>query len=62
MNPSNHAIVQSVMHATDVNRRIPAVSCAPERMDSLTLLYYDEVENVVLKTYPNMIVSSCSCL
>ncbi|VDK45637.1 unnamed protein product [Anisakis simplex] len=62
VNPSNHAIVQSIIHTIGLNPYVPAVCCAPDKMDSLTLLYFDEMDNVVLKNYPKMIVSSCSCL
>ncbi|VDN02298.1 unnamed protein product [Thelazia callipaeda] len=62
MNPSNHAIVQSIIYQLGLNPDIPNVCCAPDKMDSLSLLYYDEVDNVVLKNYPRMTVTSCACL
>uniref|UniRef100_A0AAF5PJ42 TGF-beta family profile domain-containing protein n=1 Tax=Wuchereria bancrofti TaxID=6293 RepID=A0AAF5PJ42_WUCBA len=62
VNPSNHAIVQSIIHRLGLNPYVPAVCCAPDKMDSLTLLYYDEMDNVVLKNYPRMTVTSCACL
>uniref|UniRef100_A0A915C2Y8 TGF-beta family profile domain-containing protein n=1 Tax=Parascaris univalens TaxID=6257 RepID=A0A915C2Y8_PARUN len=62
VNPSNHAIVQSIIHTIGLNPYVPAVCCAPDKMDSLTLLYFDEMDNVVLKNYPKMIVSSCACI
>ncbi|VDK67991.1 unnamed protein product [Litomosoides sigmodontis] len=62
VNPSNHAIVQSIIHRLGLNPYVPDVCCAPDKMDSLTLLYYDEMDNVVLKNYPRMSVASCACL
>uniref|UniRef100_A0A0R3RJX1 TGF_BETA_2 domain-containing protein n=1 Tax=Elaeophora elaphi TaxID=1147741 RepID=A0A0R3RJX1_9BILA len=62
VNPSNHAIVQSIIHRLGLNPYVPDVCCAPDKMDSLTLLYYDEMDNVVLKNYPRMTVTSCACL
>ncbi|VDN45592.1 unnamed protein product [Gongylonema pulchrum] len=62
VNPSNHAIVQSIIHRLGLEPYVPDVCCAPDKMDSLTLLYYDEVDNVVLKNYPRMTVTSCACL
>uniref|UniRef100_A0AC35U7W8 TGF_BETA_2 domain-containing protein n=1 Tax=Rhabditophanes sp. KR3021 TaxID=114890 RepID=A0AC35U7W8_9BILA len=62
VNPSNHAIFQSLMHSIIPNAQVPGVCCAPETMESLSILYFDETDNVVLKTYPKMIVKSCSCL
>jgi len=61
LNPTNHALLQSLITATGAGR-VPAVCCAPDRMDSLTLLYFDGHDNVVLKSYDRMIVSSCTCL
>ncbi|VIO87893.1 Uncharacterized protein BM_BM3941 [Brugia malayi] len=62
VNPSNHAIVQSIIHRLGLNPYVPDVCCAPDKMDSLTLLYYDEMDNIVLKNYPRMTVTSCACL
>uniref|UniRef100_A0A5S6QWH7 TGF_BETA_2 domain-containing protein n=1 Tax=Trichuris muris TaxID=70415 RepID=A0A5S6QWH7_TRIMR len=61
-NPSNHAIIQSIIHTIGLQPNVPQVCCSPDRMDSLTLLYFDEDQNVVLKTYPKMVVTSCGCL
>ncbi|KAL3084781.1 hypothetical protein niasHT_031666 [Heterodera trifolii] len=74
-NPSNHAILQSLIAtqqkregraAAQPQRRAmaspSAVCCAPAEFDSLTLLYFDERDNVVLKNYPRMVVLSCGCL
>jgi len=62
VNPTNHATIQSIIHAIGLNPYVPAVCCAPDKMDSLTLLYFDEDDNVVLKNYPKMTVNSCGCL
>ncbi|KAI1732574.1 transforming growth factor beta like domain-containing protein [Ditylenchus destructor] len=62
-NPSNHALMQSLLRASSpANSHLPQPCCAPDSMDSLTLLYYDENDNVVLKNYPNMIINSCGCM
>ncbi|KAE9556508.1 hypothetical protein FO519_000202 [Halicephalobus sp. NKZ332] len=60
--PSNHALIQSLVNTMGIYPGVPKVCCAPEKMDSLTLLFFDESGNVVLKNFPRMIVSSCSCL
>jgi len=62
VNPSNHATIQSIIHTIGLHPYVPAVCCAPNKMESLTLLYFDEDDNVVLKNYPQMTVSSCGCL
>uniref|UniRef100_A0A0N5A3U7 TGF_BETA_2 domain-containing protein n=1 Tax=Parastrongyloides trichosuri TaxID=131310 RepID=A0A0N5A3U7_PARTI len=59
---SNHAIIQSLLYNLKVIPNVPNVCCAAESMDSLTILYFDEQDNVVLKTYPKMSVTSCACL
>jgi len=61
-NPSNHAQLQSIAHSLGLLPPSANVCCAPDRLDSQTLLYYDESGNVVLKNYPKMVVSSCSCV
>ncbi|XP_065568580.1 bone morphogenetic protein 3-like isoform X2 [Artemia franciscana] len=35
--------------------------CIPKELTSLTLLYFDENRNVVLKNYPQMSALSCTC-
>ncbi|KAL1237039.1 Bone morphogenetic protein [Trichinella spiralis] len=61
-NPSNHAIIQNIIHTIGFQPKVPQVCCSPDKMDSLTLLYFDEDQNVVLKTYPKMTVMSCGCV
>lgn len=58
---SNHAAVQSLIHAMGLNTNIPTPSCVPSTTSSLTLLYFDENGGLVLKSYPNMIVEKCGC-
>ncbi|XP_033861764.2 bone morphogenetic protein 3-like [Acipenser ruthenus] len=61
LKPSNHATIQSIVRAVGVVPGIPEPCCVPERMSSLTILFFDENKNVVLKVYPNMTVESCAC-
>jgi bone morphogenetic protein 3/3B len=61
-NPSNHALIQSLVNTMSIYPNIPKVCCSPDKMDSLTMLFFDETGNVVLKNFPRMVVSSCSCL
>ncbi|CAD5228585.1 unnamed protein product [Bursaphelenchus xylophilus] len=58
---TNHAQLQSILH-TLAGTDIPDVCCAPQKLDSLSLLFYDENGNVVLKNFPKMVVSSCGCV
>ncbi|XP_022249332.1 growth/differentiation factor 10-like [Limulus polyphemus] len=59
--PSNHATIQSIVNAIGLNPGVPAPCCVPDSLSSVTLLYFDEDENVVLKNYPNMSVQNCAC-
>lgn len=57
---SNHAIIQYLAHL--YNKNIPPPCCAPTKLQPISVLYYDDYSNVVLKEYRNMIVQSCGCL
>ncbi|XP_061071731.1 bone morphogenetic protein 3-like [Conger conger] len=59
--PSNHATIQSIVRAVGVVPGIPEPCCVPENMSSLSILFFDENHDVVLKVYPNMTVDSCAC-
>ncbi|XP_053319184.1 bone morphogenetic protein 3 [Spea bombifrons] len=61
LKPSNHATIQSIVRAVGVVPGIPEPCCVPEKMSSLSILFFDENKNVVLKVYPNMTVDSCAC-
>ncbi|KAF7205313.1 bone morphogenetic protein 3 [Nothobranchius furzeri] len=61
LKPSNHATIQSIVRAVGVVPGIPEPCCIPEKMSSLSILFFDEDKNVVLKVYPNMTVDSCAC-
>uniref|UniRef100_A0A4W5KKJ7 Bone morphogenetic protein 3 n=1 Tax=Hucho hucho TaxID=62062 RepID=A0A4W5KKJ7_9TELE len=61
LKPSNHATIQSIVRAVGVVSGIPEPCCVPEKMASLSILFFDEDKNVVLKVYPNMTVDSCAC-
>ncbi|XP_053726740.1 bone morphogenetic protein 3 [Synchiropus splendidus] len=61
LKPSNHATIQSIVRAVGVVTGVPEPCCVPEKMSSLSILFFDEDKNVVLKVYPNMTVESCAC-
>ncbi|KAJ0019054.1 hypothetical protein NQD34_006623 [Periophthalmus magnuspinnatus] len=54
LKPSNHATIQSIVRAVGVVPGIPEPCCVPEKMSALSILFFDEQANVVLKVYPNM--------
>ena len=57
---TNHAIVQSMINNVDPRLTGPAC-CVPTEMGSLDMLYLDDDEKVVLKSYDDMMVLGCGC-
>merc|ERR1712071_687533 len=60
MNASNHAIVQTLVHLMNPYK-VPKPCCAPIKLSSISVLYFDDNPNVILKKYRNMVVKSCGC-
>ncbi|XP_020780057.1 bone morphogenetic protein 2-like [Boleophthalmus pectinirostris] len=59
---TNHATVRSIMHALKLsNDEVGAPCCVPDKLQSISLLYFDDEENVVLKQYDDMVALSCGC-
>ena len=60
LNATNHAIVQTL--ANSVNPLVaPRACCVPTKLSPISMLYIDEHNLVVLKSYPFMVVDSCGC-
>lgn len=60
MNATNHAIVQTLVHLMNPTN-VPKPCCAPTKLSAISVLYYLEDTNVILKKYKNMVVKSCGC-
>ncbi|XP_060518491.1 protein 60A [Cylas formicarius] len=60
MNASNHAIVQTLVHLIHPTR-YPKSSCAPTKLSPISVLYFLDDHNVVLKKYKQMVVRTCGC-
>lgn len=60
MNATNHAIVQTLVHLMNPEN-VPKPCCAPTKLHAISVLYYDDNSNVILKKYRNMVVRSCGC-
>ncbi|KAM8836557.1 bone morphogenetic protein 2 [Spinachia spinachia] len=59
---TNHATVRSIIHALKLSsEEVGAPCCVPDRLQSISLLYFDDDENVVLKQYDDMVALSCGC-
>ncbi|GLH04621.1 Protein decapentaplegic [Gryllus bimaculatus] len=61
LNPTNHATVQSIVHALGLQAHARAPCCAPDRLEGLSLLYTNDQGDVVLKIYEDMVASTCAC-
>ena len=59
--PTNHATVQSIVHALKVAKGVSTPCCVPNKLYSISLLYFDDAENVILKQYDDMVAASCGC-
>ncbi|RWS28226.1 univin protein-like protein [Leptotrombidium deliense] len=59
--PTNHASVQSIVHELRLMPNVDKPCCVPSKLLPITLLYFDEQENVILKQYDDMVVDSCGC-
>lgn len=60
MNATNHAIVQTLAYLMNP-AFVPKPCCAPTKLSPLSVLYFDDNSNVILKKYRNMVVRACGC-
>ncbi|KAG8454933.1 hypothetical protein GDO86_001233 [Hymenochirus boettgeri] len=60
LNGSNHAILQTLVHSIEPED-IPLPCCVPTKMSPVSMLFYDNNDNVVLRHYENMAVDECGC-
>lgn len=58
---TNHAIVQSIVDALKLSSKVQRPCCVPDILHPISLLYFDDEENVVLKQYDDMVVGGCGC-
>lgn len=40
---------------------VPKPCCAPTKLHAISVLYFDDNSNVILKKYKNMVVRACGC-
>ncbi|KAK1153102.1 bone morphogenetic protein 8A-like [Acipenser oxyrinchus oxyrinchus] len=60
MNATNHAIMQLVVHMLKPDE-VPKACCAPTKLSPISVLFYDDNNNVILKKHRNMVVKACGC-
>ncbi|XP_067286730.1 bone morphogenetic protein 2-B-like [Pseudorasbora parva] len=58
---TNHATVISIMNVLKQSHEAGKPCCVPDVLHPISLLYFDDEENVVLKQYPDMVAGSCGC-
>lgn len=60
LNATNHAIVQTLVNSANP-AAVPRACCVPSELSSISMLYKDQNDNVVLSTYRDMVVEGCGC-
>ncbi|XP_063003431.1 embryonic growth/differentiation factor 1 [Elgaria multicarinata webbii] len=60
LNSTNHAVLQTIVHSLDPEGT-PQPCCVPVRLSPISILYYDNNDNVVLRHYEDMVVDECGC-
>lgn len=59
-NTTNHAIVQNLVNSVSPTM-VPRACCIPTELSAISMLYVDENDKVVLKSYQDMVVEGCGC-
>ncbi|XP_017886031.2 protein 60A-like [Ceratina calcarata] len=60
MNATNHAIVQTLVHLVKPYE-VPKPCCVPTKLSPISVVYFLDESNIVLKKYKNMVIDSCGC-
>lgn len=56
------AAVRCVFQVHFINpETVPKPCCAPTQLNAISVLYFDDSSNVILKKYRNMVVRACGC-
>lgn len=60
LNATNHAVVQSLVNSIN-GQLAPRACCVPTQLTTISLLYLDDLNKLVLKKYQDMAVVGCGC-
>lgn len=58
LNATNHAVIQALVHSQNPFL-VPSPCCVPNKYSSLSLLYTDTNDRIILKNYNEMVVLGC---
>ncbi|MBV97881.1 Embryonic growth/differentiation factor 1, partial [Eschrichtius robustus] len=57
----NHAVLRALMHAAAPSAAAGLPCCVPARLSPISVLFFDNSDNVVLRHYEDMVVDECGC-
>ncbi|XP_051025960.1 embryonic growth/differentiation factor 1 [Acomys russatus] len=57
----NHAVLRALMHAAAPTPGAGLPCCVPARLSPISVLFFDNSDNVVLRHYEDMVVDGCGC-
>ena len=60
MNTTNHAVIQNQVNSFDP-MLVPPPCCVPTTLGDQSLLYIDANNQIVMKTYSDIVVEGCGC-
>ncbi|CAB1346836.1 unnamed protein product [Coregonus sp. 'balchen'] len=60
LNCTNHAVLQTLVHSLDP-RSMPQPCCVSIHLSPVSMLYYDNNNNIVLRHYQDMVLDECGC-
>ncbi|XP_055299922.1 protein decapentaplegic-like [Sitodiplosis mosellana] len=60
LNTTNHAVVQTLVNSINSDLA-PKACCIPTQLKPISMLYLDDQNKVVLKSYQDMVVVGCGC-
>lgn len=60
LNATNHAVVQTLVNSIN-GQMAPRACCVPTQLTTISLLYLDDQNKLVLKKYQDMAVVGCGC-
>ncbi|GAB6027123.1 hypothetical protein CHUAL_013856 [Chamberlinius hualienensis] len=58
---TKHATVQSIVQGLELQEGVGTPCCVPNKLFSISLLYFDNIGNVLLKNYEDMVAVNCGC-